>query len=200
MDRQSQQLDKILAVHNQSRDEHQGTGERSFYRTAKKDELTLVPKKEFQTLDKPREGAISAMLVTEHSADVYARPDAQQLASRVAKLGANQGSNANGAAQRPQESAGAASKDTGELQKTAPKKVFKRSRFFSAKHPVNRQAARTSFIFRPDVSPNLVDHQRQDDFNKTDAWQLRNQVKGRNQPQFSSTLNPEGTGNAARMG
>jgi hypothetical protein len=76
MDRQSQQLDKILAVHNQSRDEHQGTGERSFYRTAKKDELTLVPKKEFQTLDKPREGAVSAMLVTEHSADVYARPDA----------------------------------------------------------------------------------------------------------------------------
>ena len=77
MDRQSQQLDKILAVHNQSGDERQGTGERSFYRTVKKDELTLVPKKEFQTLDKPREGAISAMLVTEHSADVYTRPDAQ---------------------------------------------------------------------------------------------------------------------------
>ena len=104
-----------------------------------------------------REGATSALLVTEHSPDRDSKEGAQELPSRAPNFGSQEASDANGPAQLPQDSTGAAPKEPGDLQKTSSKKTFKRSRFFSAKHPVNRQAARTSFIFRPDVCQNPVD-------------------------------------------
>ena len=74
MDRQSQQLDKILAAHNQTGEDHFATMDRQFYRTTKKDDITVAPSMDFRSIDKPREGATSAMLVTEPSPEQESRP------------------------------------------------------------------------------------------------------------------------------
>lgn len=84
MDRQSQQLDKILAAHNQNSEDHQLTSmDKSFNKTVRKEDVKIGLGRsliEYQTMDnvtqqRRRDGAISAMLVTEHSADAFSRQD-----------------------------------------------------------------------------------------------------------------------------
>lgn len=138
MSRKSQQLDKILA--------HPQSGEEDYFlekhfQTARREEATGLVQ-DYESMEFGREPAASAMLVTEHSADGGLKAEAQLVPHAVL--------------------VGSPSATNDLVKRNVPRRGSKsgtansrRSRFFSAKHPVNRQAKKTSFIFRPEIVQGL---------------------------------------------